>query len=84
MSGKKAGFANVWGFIAAFYIHGTLSIFGISVLLVQSAQVFFIFKMLGATYLIRIGVKVLINAFKDSNVNTSKLTLKKIKPVPIR
>jgi len=50
-SGRQAGFANIWGFVAAFYIHGTLSIFGISVLLVHSAQAFFIVKLLGAGYL---------------------------------
>lgn len=64
VSGKKAGFANIWGFVTAFYVHGTLSIFGISVLLVQSAQAFFLFKMLGAAYLIWIGVKAIIGAFK--------------------
>jgi len=37
-SGKAAGFANV----AAFYVHGALSILGISLILVQSAQAFFI------------------------------------------
>ncbi|MBU2899212.1 LysE family translocator [Vibrio hepatarius] len=64
VSGKKAGFANIWGFVAAFYVHGTLSILGISVLLVQSSEAFFIFKMLGAAYLIWVGVKAIIGAFK--------------------
>jgi len=62
--GAKAGFANIGGFVIAFYVHGTLSIFGISLLLVQSSQAFFIFKMLGAIYLIWIGVKSLMSAFK--------------------
>ena len=60
ISGRKAGFANVWGFVAAFYVHGPLSIFGLSILLVQSAQAFFIFKLLGAGYLCWIGVKSLL------------------------
>ena len=63
LAGRKAGFANVLGFIAAFYVHGTLSIFGISLLLVQSAQAFFIFKTLGAMYLCWIGLKSLISAW---------------------
>ncbi|WP_444909071.1 LysE family translocator [Microbulbifer sp. TRSA005] len=67
LSGKKTGFANVWGFVAAFYVHGTLAIFGVSALLTQSAQAFFIFKMLGAVYLIWIGIKALISAFKSGN-----------------
>ena len=33
-SGRAAGFANVAGFVTAFYLHGTLSILGISVVLV--------------------------------------------------
>lgn len=70
VSGRKAGFANIWGFVAAFYVHGTLSIFGISLLLVQSAQAFFIFKMLGAAYLIWIGVKAIISAFKKTEKST--------------
>ncbi|MCE2029389.1 LysE family translocator [Sessilibacter corallicola] len=67
--GRKAGFANIAGFVAAFYVHGTLSIFGISLLLVQSAQAFFIFKLVGAAYLIWVGVKTLINNFKSEPVN---------------
>lgn len=67
VSGQKAGFANIWGFVAAFYVHGTLSIFGISILLVQSAQAFFIFKMLGAAYLVWIGIKAIYGAFKQSD-----------------
>ena len=70
VSGKKTGFANIWGFVAAFYVHGTLSIFGISLLLVQSAQAFFIFKMLGAAYLIWIGLKAIISAFKQTENST--------------
>ena len=64
VSGRAAGFANVGGFVAAFYVHGSLSILGISILLVQSAEAFFIFKMLGAAYLCWIGVKSLIAAWK--------------------
>ncbi len=66
VSGNKAGFANVFGFVAAFYIHGTLSVCGISILLLQSANAFFVFKMLGAAYLIWIGIKALIRAFGTS------------------
>jgi threonine/homoserine/homoserine lactone efflux protein len=62
-AGKKAGFVNIAGFIAAFYVHGALSILGISVILTKSAEAFFIFKMLGALYLIWIGVKSLMAAF---------------------
>lgn len=65
--GKKAGFANIAGFVGAFYIHGALSIFGISILLVQSATAYMIFKLLGAAYLIWIGVKAIRNAIKPTS-----------------
>lgn len=75
--GRVAGFANIAGFVTAFYIHGTLSILGISVLLVQSAQAFLIFKMLGAAYLCYIGIKALLSAVKSKQVNAIPATQKK-------
>ncbi len=75
-SGRKAGFANVWGFVAAFYVHGTLSIFGVSILLVQSAQAFFIFKLLGAGYLCWIGIKSLLAVWSNKQ-KTALLSSKK-------
>ncbi|MGY8871023.1 MAG: LysE family translocator [Pseudomonadales bacterium] len=63
ISGKSAGFANVAGFVAAFYLHCSLSILGISVLLTQSAQAFFVVKMLGAAYLCWVGIKALWSAW---------------------
>lgn len=63
-SGRAAGFANVAGFVTAFYVHGTLSILGISVILVQSAQLFFAVKMLGAAYLCWVGIKALRDAWR--------------------
>lgn len=69
-SGRAAGFANVAGFVAAFYLHGALSILGISVLLVQSAQLFFIVKILGAAYLCWIGINALRAAWKGSAIES--------------
>jgi threonine/homoserine/homoserine lactone efflux protein len=63
-SGKAAGFANIAGFFAAFYVHGALSILGISIILVQSAEAFFIVKMLGAAYLCYVGAKALWQAWR--------------------
>lgn len=62
--GKGAGLANVAGFVTAFYVHGMLSIFGISLILVQSAQAFFIVKVIGALYLCWIGLKALNDAWR--------------------
>lgn len=63
-SGRAAGFANVAGFVAAFYVHGALSIFGISMILVRSAEAFFVVKVLGAAYLCWIGFKALQDAWR--------------------
>jgi threonine/homoserine/homoserine lactone efflux protein len=65
LSGKTAGFVNIAGFVVAFFLHGSLSILGISVLLVQSADAFFIFKMIGAAYLCWVGIKSLWAAWQN-------------------
>jgi threonine/homoserine/homoserine lactone efflux protein len=67
-SGKLAGFANIAGFVSAFYLHGALSFFGISLLLVQSAQLFLLVKLIGAAYLCWIGAKALYEAWQGSVV----------------
>lgn len=84
LSGQKAGLANVWGFVAAFYVHGTLSIFGISIILVESAQAFFVLKMLGAAYLIWIGIKALISAFHVNDTKLPNVDQRNITPVSLR
>lgn len=63
-SGRLAGFANIAGFVAGFYVHGTLSILGISVLLLRSAELFTIVKLAGAAYLCWIGLKSLREAWR--------------------
>lgn len=83
MSGQKAGFANVGGFVAAFYVHGTLSIFGISILLVQSAIAFTLFKMLGAAYLIWIGIKSIRSAINQKAITNISLPKEKQKKISI-
>lgn len=52
--------------MAAFFLHGALSILGLSVILVKSAAAFAIVKYLGAAYLCWIGVKALIAAFNGT------------------
>ena len=63
-SGRTAGFANIAGFITAFYLHGALVVFGVSVILVKSVELFFAVKMLGAAYLCWIGLKALRDAWR--------------------
>lgn len=59
LSGRRAGVANVAGFVSAFYLHGLLSIFGISLILAQSKTAFFVVKLAGAIYLCWLGLQVL-------------------------
>jgi len=85
MLGKKHGYVNVIGIVIAFYLHGTLSVFGLSALIVSSASLFFIVKVIGAMYLAFLGIKALISVFKQtappvnieedkSSVSSTKLT----------
>jgi threonine/homoserine/homoserine lactone efflux protein len=64
------GFANVAGFVSAFVAHGAISIFGLSVILMQSAMAFTVIKYLGAAYLCWIGIKALIAALGDQTPPT--------------
>lgn len=65
-SGRAAGFANIAGFITAFVLHGTLVVFGLSVILLASATAFFVLKMLGAAYLAWVGLKALAEALRGT------------------
>jgi len=65
VSGKKHGYANVIGVVAAFYLHGTLSVFGLSAIIVSSANLFFIVKLVGALYVAYLGVKAITSAFNQ-------------------
>ncbi|MBB4004256.1 LysE family translocator [Aurantimonas endophytica] len=62
-SGVPAAFANVAGFFTAFWVHGTLSVLGLSVIIMQSATAFAIVKYVGAAYLCWIGLKSLYESF---------------------
>ena len=63
-SGRMAGFANIAGFVLAFFVHGTFAVFGLSVLLLQSANLFTAIKLAGAAYLVWIGLKALHDAWR--------------------
>lgn len=63
-SGRAAGFATITGFVTAIWIHGTLSVLGISVILMQSAAAFALVKYAGAFYLCWVGVKSLLQLMR--------------------
>lgn len=71
ISGKKHGYANVIGIVMAFYLHGTLSVFGLSAIIVSSASLFLAVKVIGAFYLAYLGIKAILSSFKQSNIDKS-------------
>lgn len=65
--GRNPSILNILGLTTATFFHGALSIFGLSALLMQSAELFLIIKILGAGYLFYIGVKAIISSYKTAN-----------------
>jgi len=72
--GRSAGFLTTAGVTTANFIHVLLNILGLSLLIAESPMTFDIFKLLGASYLIYIGVKGLL----------SKATFEELNPTLVR
>lgn len=71
--GTKAAIYNILGLFIATFFHGAFSILGLSALVLQSAELFIVIKIVGALYLLYIGLKAIINTFNkqaDSKINT--------------
>ncbi len=66
---KSSALINLLGICTATFIHGGLSIFGLSALILQSAELFMAVKLLGAAYLFYIGIKALYASFKSEVKN---------------
>ncbi len=65
--GKQQGVLNILGLTSATFIHGGLSIFGLSALVLHSAELFLVVKVIGAAYLFYIGAKTIIASCKTTN-----------------
>ncbi|WP_395168270.1 LysE family translocator [Piscirickettsia salmonis] len=63
--GKRPAYANILGIVFAFYIHASISAFGLSYLFSTSNVAFNLLKWLGAAYLIWLGTTNLYNALKS-------------------
>ncbi|MDN3609817.1 LysE family translocator [Vibrio ostreicida] len=62
--GRVDGFATSFGICLGLFVHAALSAIGISAILAQSAEWFNLIKMVGAGYLIWLGISTLKKAWK--------------------
>jgi RhtB (resistance to homoserine/threonine) family protein len=60
--GWKDGFLTSLGICMGLFGHATVSALGLSVILLGSAELFFVFKLMGAAYLVYLGVQSLRSA----------------------
>ncbi|MBX4864089.1 LysE family translocator [Rhizobium bangladeshense] len=58
---KLTGFGMVFGFAAAIVSHATLALVGVGAVIAASAILFTVMKLLGAAYLIWLGIKSLLS-----------------------
>ncbi len=85
--GTKIASANIIGLVLATFVHGTLSILGLSVVIKNIPTLFNFIKILGAVYLFYIGLKAIVSASKihrqkDKNIArniTSDTSSKKVR-----
>ncbi|WP_286239107.1 LysE family translocator [Neptuniibacter halophilus] len=68
VGGRAPAFANIAGLFSATFCHGAFSIFGLSALLLQSAELFLLIKLLGAAYLFYIGARAIFASFRAADV----------------
>ena len=62
---KKSALYNVFGIFIATYLHAIFSFFGLSAIVLNSAELFMTVKMIGALYLLFIGIKAIYSIFKN-------------------
>ena len=74
VNGTKYGLATVFGLMTGCLVHTTLIAFGVSAIIKENENLFFVIKVIGASYLIFLAYKV----FKgDSKIVLSNDTIKK-------
>jgi threonine/homoserine/homoserine lactone efflux protein len=61
--GERAGLITTIGICSGLFFHAALSAFGLSLILVKSAQAFEVVKLCGAVYLIFLGARTLFDLF---------------------
>ena len=77
-TGKKAGLISAIGVTLGIFVHTIFAALGLSVILKTSALAFMIVKIIGAGYLIYLGIKTLVskdklNLIKEKQISTRKI-----------
>ncbi|MEI4482583.1 MULTISPECIES: LysE family translocator [unclassified Phyllobacterium] len=74
---KLTGFGMVFGFAAAIVSHATLALVGVGAVIAASAILFTVMKLLGAAYLIWLGIKSLLSlrGLDASVINPSRVPM---------
>lgn len=67
--GRQAGLLSVLGVSTGLFVHASLSALGLSLILVASAEAFQIVKLLGAAYLIFLGLQSVWSLWKNRHKN---------------
>jgi len=70
--GRAAGVVSALGIGTGTIFHVTLSVAGVSVLILTSPLLFLLVKMLGSLYLIYLGISALLSRAKRTNLETVK------------
>ena len=70
--GKTPALFNILGLTVATFFHGAFSILGLSALILQSAELFLAVKVIGAIYLLYIGLKAIFQTFREKPKSSSK------------
>ena len=69
--GRKAGIVSVLGISTGSLIHTTAAALGLSAILATSAIAFTIVKLIGAAYLIYLGIKMFIDNTSPENIDSA-------------
>lgn len=65
--GRKAALYNIAGIVTAIYIHSFLSAFGLSIIILKSAQMYMLIKFAGAAYIIYLGVISIFSVYNQKD-----------------
>ncbi len=82
--GRAAALANTIGFCAAILSHAFLSLIGVGAVIATSALAFSILKVVGAIYLIWLGIKALRSAWKGEGLMPVNTSTASGAPAPLR